>query len=162
MCGQVFYVILGDGEFRNPLFKHLSLPQVREIRQDKQFLNFTLNILWKFPKSCLMTAFLHLLVLLIWSGVTRVFCLGSKFIWGQCQMKWPGRVRGLTETIHHKFVSAGGDRGQVITNKSSWTRHLGRDIRCRKNKTPRVWWNFDSALVLLWRSNRVLNHFYQS
>ena len=41
---QVFYVMLGDGEFRNPLFKYLSLPQDREIRQDKQFLNLTLNI----------------------------------------------------------------------------------------------------------------------
>ena len=27
-----------------------------------------------------------------------------------------------------------GDRGQVITNKSSRPRHLGRDIRCRKKK----------------------------
>ena len=46
----MFYVMLGDEEFRNPLFKHLSLPQVREIRQDKQFLNFTLNICESFLK----------------------------------------------------------------------------------------------------------------
>ena len=145
MCGQVFYVMLGDREFRNPLFKHLSLPRVGEIRQDKQFLNLTLNIAWKFPPKIVnVSIFAALLVLprqseLVSARGHSQLLFGSKFIWGQCQMLWPGlgpgeRVRQfITGWCLLRAVRA-GDRGQAIANKSSRPRHLGRDIRCRKKK----------------------------
>ena len=110
MCGQVFYVMLGDREFRNPLFKHLSLPRVGEIRQDKQFLNLTLNIAWKFPPKLLMSVFLQrsscYLASQSWCrrGVTRNFCLGLNLFgvnvrccgqgWGQLRQFITGREGG--------------------------------------------------------------------
>lgn len=115
MCGQVFYVMLGDREFRNPLFKHLSLPRVGEIRQDKQFLNLTLNIAWKFPPKIVnVSIFAALLVLprqseLVSARGHSQLLFGSKFIWGQCQMLWPGLGPG--ETIHHRLESAPGREG---------------------------------------------------
>ena len=170
MCGQVFYVMLGDREFRNPLFKHLSLPRVGEIRQDKQFLNLTLNIAWKFPHFN-VSIFAALLVLprqseLVSRGHSQLL-FGSKFIWGQCQMFWCsgqgwGQLRQFITCWCLLRAVRAGDRGQARANKSSRPRHLGRDIRCRKKKTLRVWWNFDSAPVWSSRSNRVLNHFYPS
>ena len=142
MCGQVFYVMLGDREFRNPLFKHLSLPRVGEIRQDKQFLNLTLNIAWKFPPKLLMSVFLQrsscYLASQSWCrrGVTRNFCLGLNLFGVNvrcCGQGW-GQVRQFITGWSLLRAVRAGDRGQARANKSSRPRHLGRDIRCRKKK----------------------------